>query len=198
MHEEIGPISFFPIAQREKPDLSDQIIVRSGVALPGLIASLKGVISDVNPAIDVDFKVFKTQIRESLLRDQLMATLSGFFGFLAVLLAAIGLYGVFSYAVVQRTNEIGIRMALGAQRADVVRMIMREAGVVLLLGLVAGVGIALAATQLAASLLFGLKPRDQLTLILSVFILSLVAALASYVPAYRASRLDPLVALRYE
>jgi putative ABC transport system permease protein len=198
MHEEIGPISFFPIAQREKPDLSDQIIVRSGVALPGLITSLKGVISDVNPAIDVDFKVFKTQIRESLLRDELMATLSGFFGFLAVLLAAIGLYGVFSYAVVQRTNEIGIRMALGAQRADVVRMIMREAGVVLLLGLVAGVGIALAATQLAASLLFGLKPRDQLTLILSVFILSLVAAVASYVPAYRASRLDPLVALRYE
>jgi putative ABC transport system permease protein len=198
MHEEIGPISFFPIAQREKPDLSDQIIVRSGVALPGLITSLKGVISDVNPAIDVDFKVFKTQIRESLLRDELMATLSGFFGFLAVLLAAIGLYGVFSYAVVQRTNEIGIRMALGAQRADVVRMIMREAGVVLLLGLVAGVGIALAAAQLAASLLFGLKPRDQLTLILSVFILSLVAAVASYVPAYRASRLDPLVALRYE
>jgi putative ABC transport system permease protein len=198
MHEEIGPISFFPIAQREKPDLSDQIIVRSAAALPGLITSLKGVISDVNPAIDVEFKVFKTQIRESLLRDQLMATLSGFFGFLAALLAAIGLYGVFSYAVVQRTNEIGIRMALGAQRADVMRMIMREAGVVLLVGQVAGVGIALAATQLAASLLFGLKPRDQLTLILSVFILSLVAALASYVPAHRASRLDPMVALRYE
>ena len=198
MHEEIGPISFFPIAQREKPDLSDQIIVRSGAALPGLITSLKGVIADVNPAIDVDFKAFKTQIRESLLQDQLMASLSGFFGFLAALLAAIGLYGVFSYAVVQRTNEIGIRMALGAQRADVVRMIMREAGVVLLLGLVAGVGIALASAQLAASLLFGLKPRDPLTLILAVVTLSAVAALASYVPAYRASRLDPMVALRYE
>jgi ABC-type antimicrobial peptide transport system permease subunit len=94
-----------------------------------------------------------------------MATLSGFFGFLAALLAAIGLYGVFSYAVVQRTNEIGIRMALGAQRSDVVRMIMREAGLILLLGLAAGTGIALAAAQLAASLLFGLKPRDPLPLI---------------------------------
>jgi predicted permease len=198
MHEEFLPISFFPISQRERPDLSDQIIVRSGAALPGLINSLKNTIADVNPAIDIDFRVFKTQIRESLLQDQLMATLSGFFGFLAALLAAIGLYGVFSYAVVQRTNEIGIRMALGAQRADVVRMIMREAGLILLLGLAAGTGIALAAAQLAASLLFGLKPRDPLTLILAVVTLSLVAALASYVPAYRASRLDPMVALRYE
>ncbi|HEV3252942.1 MAG TPA: ABC transporter permease [Candidatus Acidoferrales bacterium] len=198
MHEEFLPISFFPISQREKPDLSDQIIVRSGAALPGLINSLKSTIADVNPAIDIDFRVFKTQIRESLLQDQLMATLSGFFGFLAALLAAIGLYGVFSYAVVQRTNEIGIRMALGAQRSDVVRMIMREAGLILLLGLAAGTGIALAAAQLAASLLFGLKPRDPLTLILAVVTLSLVAALASYVPAYRASRLDPMVALRYE
>jgi putative ABC transport system permease protein len=198
MHEEFLPIAFFPITQREKPELSDQIVVRSAAALPGLINSIKGVIADVNPAIDIDFRVFKTQIRESLLQDQLMATLSGFFGFLAALLAAIGLYGVFSYAVVQRTNEIGIRMALGAQRADVVRMIMREAGLVLLLGLVAGAGISLAAAQLAASLLFGLKPRDPITLILAVVTLSLVAALASYVPAYRASRLDPMAALRYE
>jgi putative ABC transport system permease protein len=89
-------------------------------------------------------------------------------------------------------------MALGAQRADVVRMIMREAGLVLLLGLVAGAGISLAAAQLAASLLFGLKPRDPISLILAVVTLSLVAALASYVPAYRASRLDPMAALRYE
>jgi putative ABC transport system permease protein len=198
MHEEFAPIAFFPRAQFENSDASDQIIVRSGAALPALINSIKGVIADVNPAIDIDFRVFKTLIRESLLQDQLMASLSGFFGFLAALLAAIGLYGVFSYAVVQRTNEIGIRMALGAQRADVVRMIMREAGLVLLLGLVAGAGISLAAAQLAASLLFGLKPRDPLTLILAVVTLSAVAALASYVPAYRASRLDPIVALRYE
>jgi predicted permease len=198
MHEDFLPVSFFPMTQREKPELSDQIIVRSSVALPGLINSLKNTIADVNPAIDIDFKVFKTQIRESLLQDQLMATLSGFFGFLAALLAAIGLYGVFSYAVVQRTNEIGIRMALGAQRADVVRMIMREAGWILLVGVAAGTAIALAAAQLAASLLFGLKPRDPLTLILAVVTLSVVAALASYVPAYRASRLDPIVALRYE
>ena len=127
-----------------------------------------------------------------------MATLSGFFGFLAALLAAIGLYGVISYMVLQRTKEIGIRMAIGAEGSHVVRMIMREAGMLTIIGLVVGAGLALATAQVAKSLLFGLKPRDPLTLVLSVVILSAVAALASFLPARRASKLDPLTALRYE
>ncbi|MBA0083857.1 MAG: FtsX-like permease family protein [Acidobacteria bacterium Pan2503] len=127
-----------------------------------------------------------------------MATLSGFFGFLAALLAAIGLYGVISYMVVQRTKEIGIRMAIGAKRVDVVGMILRQAGILTVAGLVIGTGLALASAKVAKSLLYGLQPRDPFTLVLAVVTLTAVAALASFLPAYRASRLDPLKALRYE
>jgi len=139
-----------------------------------------------------------TRIHESLLQDQLMATLSGFFGFLAALLAAIGLYGVISYMVVQRTKEIGIRMAIGAERLDVLKLILNEATLLTATGLVIGAGLALAAAQAAKSLLYGLKPRDPITLLAAIVVLSAVAAFASFLPAYRASKLDPLIALRYE
>src|SRR5437867_3388089 len=139
-----------------------------------------------------------TDIWESLLRELLMATLSCFFGFLAALLATIGLYGVISYTVARRTNEIGIRMALGARRTDIVGMIMREAGWLVALGLALGAGLAAAVAKTAASLIFGLKPRDPLTLAFAIVTLTAVAALASFLPARRASRLDPMVALRDE
>ena len=198
MHEEFLPFMYFPAPQQEKPSPDDQILIKSSLPVTSLMASLKQTIGDLNPGIDLEFRVFKTQIHDSLLQDQLMATLSGFFGFLAALLAAIGLYGVISYMVVQRTREIGIRMAIGAKRADVVTMILREAAVLTVAGLVIGTGLALGAAQAAKSLLFGLKPRDPLTLVMAVVTLSAVAALASFLPAYRASRLDPLTALRYE
>jgi putative ABC transport system permease protein len=198
MHEEFLPFMYFPAAQEEKPSPDDQILIRSSLPLTNLIGSMKETIADVNPGIDLEFLVFKTRIQNSLLQDQLMATLSGFFGFLAALLAAIGLYGVISYMVIQRTKEIGIRMAIGADRADVLRMILREATVLTVTGLLIGSGLALAAAQAAKSLLYGLKPRDPLTLVMAVVTLSTVAALASFLPAYRASKLDPLTALRYE
>ncbi len=198
MHEEFLPFMYFPATQQEKPSPDDQILIRSSLPLTSLMISMKETIADVNPGIDLDFKVFKTRIHDSLLQDQLMATLSGFFGFLAALLAAIGLYGVMSYMVIQRTKEIGIRMAIGAKRADVVKMILREAGVLTIAGLVIGAGLALGAAQAAKSLLYGLKPRDPLTLVMAVVTLTAVAALASFLPAYRASKLDPLTALRYE
>jgi predicted permease len=198
MHEELLPFMYFPASQQEKPSPDDNILIRSSLPVASLLASLKQTISDVNPGIDLEFRVFKTQIHESLLQDQLMATLSGFFGFLAALLAAIGLYGVMSYMVIQRTREIGIRMAIGAKRADVVKMIFREAGLLSGAGLVIGTGLALGAAQVAKSLLFGLTPRDPFTLVMAVVSLSAVAALASFLPAYRASRLDPLTALRYD
>lgn len=198
MHEEFLPFMYFPAAQEEKPSPDDQILIRSSLPLTNLIGSMKETIADVHPGIDLEFLVFKTRIQNSLLQDQLMATLSGFFGFLAALLAAIGLYGVISYMVIQRTKEIGIRMAIGADRADVLRMILREATVLTVTGLLIGTGLALAAAQAAKSLLYGLKPRDPLTLVMAVVTLSTVAALASFLPAYRASRLDPLTALRYE
>jgi predicted permease len=198
MHEEFLPFMYFPSTQEEKPSPDDHILIRSLLPLNSLIASMKETIANANPGIDLEFLVFKTRIQDSLLQDELMATLSSFFGFLAALLAAIGLYGVMSYMVIQRTKEIGIRMAIGAERADVLRMILREATVLTVAGLVIGTGLALASAQAAKSLLFGLKPRDPFTLVMAVVTLSAVAALASFLPAYRASKLDPLTALRYE
>lgn len=198
MHEEFLPFMYFPSTQEEKPSPDDHILIRSSLPLANLISSMKETIADVNPGIDLEFLVFKTRIQNSLIQDELMATLSSFFGFLAALLAAIGLYGVMSYMVIQRTKEIGIRMAIGAERFDVLRMILREATVLTVIGLVIGTGLALAAAQAAKSLLFGLKPRDPLTLVIAVVTLSAVAALASFLPAYRASKLDPLTALHYE
>jgi putative ABC transport system permease protein len=198
MHEEFLPFAYYPTTQQEKPSPDDQILIRSSLPLTSLMASVKQTMGEMNPGIDLEFKVFKRQIQNSLLQDELMATLSGFFGFLAVLLAAIGLYGVISYMVVQRTREIGIRMAIGADRVAVVRAILREAGTLTVAGLVIGTGLALGAAQAAKSLLYGLKPRDPLTLVIAIFTLSAVAALAGFLPAYRASKFDPLVALRYE
>src|SRR5437867_10217929 len=147
MHEEFLPFMYFPATQQEKPGPDDQILIRSSLPLTSLMASLKETIAGVNPGIDLEFRVLKTRIHDSLLQDELMATLSGFFGFLAALLAAIGLYGVISYMVVQRTKEIGIRMAIGAKRVDVVKMILGEAGILTVARLVIGTALARASAS---------------------------------------------------
>jgi ABC-type antimicrobial peptide transport system permease subunit len=127
-----------------------------------------------------------------------MATLSGFFGFLAAVLAVIGLYGVVSYMVQRRTNEIGIRMALGAERVSILRMILLDAFLLLAIGIVVGLGLSIALGKTASSLLFGVKPADPITLGMAAALLAVVAAAASYVPARRAAKVDPMIALRYE
>jgi ABC-type antimicrobial peptide transport system permease subunit len=135
---------------------------------------------------------------QSLLAERLLATLSGFFGALAVVLAMIGLYGVMSYTVAERTSEIGIRMALGAGRADVTAMILRKAATLLMTGLALGAGLSLAAASAASTLLFGLKPRDPATLAIAAAVLAAVALGASYLPARRAAALDPIASLKNE
>jgi putative ABC transport system permease protein len=198
LQETFSPIAFLPISQSPRPSPSGQILIRSNTPLPGLIASVKSTLMEINPDIRFRFQVFKTQIRDSLLRERLMATLSGFFGFLAALLASIGLYGVISYMVGRRTHEIGIRMALGASRRNVLMIVMREAAILLVAGLAIGTVLALVVTRTAGALLFGLQPNDPATFVIAVTLLAVIAALASYVPARRAARLDPMVALRDE
>jgi putative ABC transport system permease protein len=137
-------------------------------------------------------------VRETLTTERLMAALSGFFGAPAVLIATIGLYGVMSYMVARRRVEIGIRMALGADRGRVVRMVVAEAGALLMIGIAIGAGLSILAAWSAAALLYGLEPWDPLTLRLAIALLGAISLLASWLPAYRASRLAPTVALREE
>src|SRR5439155_1435913 len=127
LREEFTPIVFLAATQEAKPDPYLEVVLRSGAPLPTLTREIADAVTNAHPAAILQFETMNTLVRESLLRERLMASLSGFFGLLAVLLATIGLYGVMSYMVERRRNEIGIRIALGADRAAVVAMVMREA-----------------------------------------------------------------------
>jgi ABC-type antimicrobial peptide transport system permease subunit len=198
MREEPIPLVYLTMAQDDRPDNFPQFMIHASVPPSVALPAIKEAILRSGPETIIDFRTLQSQIRDSLLRERLMATLSGFFGFLAVLLATIGLYGVISYTVARRTNEIGIRVALGAQRSHVIGMIMREAGVLLAAGVVVGAALALVAARTAGSLLYGLKPHDPATLAIAVVAIALVAAVASFLPAHRAAGLDPVTALREE
>ncbi|HZI58015.1 MAG TPA: ABC transporter permease [Verrucomicrobiae bacterium] len=198
MREDFSPIAYLARSQDKKPDGVTSVVLRSDISVESLTSSVERTTAEINPAIGIQFSVFKSQVRDTMQRERLMASLSGFFGLLAGLLATIGLYGVISYMVVRRRNEIGIRMALGAGRGRVLSLIMREAAILLAIGLAAGTALSFVSTQAAASLLFGLKPRDPLTLALAAFALALIAAAASYLPAFRAARIHPTEALREE
>jgi putative ABC transport system permease protein len=198
LREDFMPIAYLVTSQDPTPNESDQFLIRSSASAETLVSAVKHAIQQASPLISFDVRIFQTQIEDSLLRERLMATLSSFFGGLAVALASIGLYGIVSYTVVRRTNEIGIRMALGADRSDVVAMILREAAKLVTIGLAAGTLLALGAGLTARALLFGLTPYDPATLAVAVGVLAAVAAVASYLPARRAAGLDPMTALRDE
>jgi predicted permease len=137
-------------------------------------------------------------VDQSLTRERLLAQLCVFLGALALVLASVGLYGVLSYSIARRTNEIGIRMALGARQGTVLGMVLRETSLVVAIGIAIGVPVALALTRVVSSQLYGLKATDPLTIVAASLVLAAVAMFAGYLPARRASRVDPLVALRYE
>jgi predicted permease len=138
------------------------------------------------------------QVARSITNQRLVAQLSAVFGLLAVFLSCIGIYGVMSYVVTRRTNEIGIRMALGAGRSNMLSMVLREILTLVSIGVVIGVPIALAGDRLVSNMLFGLKSTDPITLVNATIVLVIVAAIAGYLPARKASLIDPMVALRYE
>jgi ABC-type antimicrobial peptide transport system permease subunit len=142
------------------------------------------------------------QLEGRFAQERLFATAYSLFGGLALLLACIGLFGVMSYAVSRRTNEIGVRMALGARRVDVIRMVLGESSVMVVIGVVAGLGIAALTVKLAwnqlTPVLFGLRPTDLTAVVVAIVLMVVVATVAGFLPARRASRVDPLAALRVE
>jgi len=198
LREKFPPIVYQAQSQDPLPTPADSFVIRSPLPMDALTTAVRGALTDASPGIRYQFQVFKTSIRDTLLQERLMASLSSAFGILASLLAAIGLYGVMAYLVTRRRNEIGIRMALGAGRREIVGMVLRESGILLGSGLVAGAVLSQFATASVASLLFGLKATDLRSLLGAAGLLAVVALAASYVPARRAANLDPNTALREE
>ncbi len=200
VREEFQPIIFLAESQgaAPAPDPDSTLLIRSGENVSSLIASVKEMAQRTNPEMVLNFSVLRTSVLRGLSRERLMATLSGFYGALAATLALVGLYGIISYMVIRRRNEIGIRMAMGAGRMRILRMILREAMVLLAVGLAIGGILVLAAGGAAGAMLFGVKANDTVSLAEAMAALALAAVCASLIPAARATGVQPVEVLREE
>ena len=198
LREPTPPMTFAPSTQCPNSGPWTAMLIHSNMPTAAVAAATKARLREKYPDVLVEFFDFQVAIRDSLIEDRLMATLCGFFGGLAALLTMIGVYGVISYLVATRRNEIGIRMALGATRLNVVSIVLRRTLVPLGIGIAAGLVLSLLVTRAAGALLFGLQPHDSITFAGAVLLLVLVAVAGSFFPARRAAKVDPMVALRYE
>jgi ABC-type antimicrobial peptide transport system permease subunit len=173
--------------------------VRTAGNPTAFIPTIRSAMRQIDPTLGLEgLKTQTQQIAEDLTQERMFAELCSLFGVVALALAAIGLYGLMAYSVARRTNEIGIRMALGAQQGQVLFMVLRQSAGLVAVGVAAGLLAAVSATRLIASELYGLKPTDPLTLAFATFFIMVVAGFAAYFPARRATKVDPMVALRYE
>jgi putative ABC transport system permease protein len=193
LRQKARPLIYFP------GQGGDVLVARAAADPAMLLTMIRQEIQVIDKSLEISSVRTIPQLRDQeLVQERLLAQLSSFFGLLALLLACVGLYGVMSYDVARRTHEIGIRMALGAQRRDVVGLVLRETMLLVGAGVVIGLSGALWATRLIATLLYGLTPNDPLTMALAGLLLLTVATLSAYIPARRASRVDPMVALRLD
>jgi ABC-type antimicrobial peptide transport system permease subunit len=196
LREESRAIAFLPIAQDEEIPEDLTFLVRSQGPLSSTIGGIRRTMEEMQRGMLVQFRVLEVQVAQSVTRERLMANLSGGFGILAALLSTLGLYGVIAYSVARRRREIGVRIALGATRRDVLGLVCGEAGRLLIVGLAIGIAGAYGVSRYAASLLYGLQPGDLTSLALGCVLLTITAMTAALVPARRATRVDPAVALR--
>jgi predicted permease len=196
LREPLGPIMYFPDTQAPELDPFISLLIKADRDPASMRASVMRAVTDIHPAITMTPQSMTERVQNSLLRERLMAALSGGFAALAVILAAVGLYGLMAYGVARRRNEIGVRVALGATRGRIVNMILRETVWLVGIGVVVGVALAVWSGRAAEALLYGLKASDPRTLSIGIVALAVVAGLASVIPAQRAARLDPTTALR--
>jgi predicted permease len=192
--------SEFYLAFAQDPNPSSLVVYARTAGDPKTVfAALRREASSLDPSLPItSLRTMEDQIDESLYAQRAMAALSAFFGILATLLAAIGLYGVMAYTVTRRTREIGIRLALGAGRASLLKLVLLEVALLTAAGVAIAIPVALAVTRLVRSELYGIVPNDPLSIAAAALVLASVALLAGYIPAERATRVDPLTALRYE
>jgi len=198
LREDDQPILYVPMWQAALRRPVGQFVIRSAGRNDALVTSLRKTLAGIDSKVRYSFRPLDDVVQHSLLRERLMAMLAVPLGTLAVILAALGLYGVFSHTVAQRTREIGIRMALGADRRVIIGSILSEAAVVLLIGLSSGAFVTFVAGRAASALLFGLQSYDPISLGAAIVVLAFVALIATYVPARRAASVDPAIALRHE
>jgi predicted permease len=197
VRDEAPPTMYVPYLQAR---MSNPVIaVRTASAQISVLKEVRTVVSQIDanlPLMDISSQI--EMVEQRFLQERVFALAYTLFGGLALLIAAIGLFGLMSYSVSRRTGEIGIRMALGAQRADVLRHVMGESLILVAIGVVIGVAVALWAGRLIATLLYGLTPTDVWTMVAAVVVMVVVSTVAGYLPARRASRVDPMIALRYD
>jgi len=198
VQEELRRTAFVPLGQDNDPAAATTLMVRGQASPSQLIPALRTVIMQAHPTLSLEFRPFDLQILETFRTQRLIAMTSAIFGAFALFLAIVGLYGVTSYAVGKRQGEIGVRMALGARRSDVLWLVMRDVTLILAFGAIFGVAISLGAARYLSSIIYGLSPTAPAILVAAVAILGGAGLLAGIFPALRASRIDPAVALRHE
>jgi putative ABC transport system permease protein len=196
LREDFLASAYYPLSQMGEGFSVTVLEIRTGMAPDLLIPVVRDTVLRVNRAIEIEFGTLKQQVDDSLARERLLALLSGFFGFLGLVLTVIGLYGVMAYVVSRRRKEFGIRMALGAPRESILRLVLKDISVILAAGVLTGVVVSLVASRLVEKMLFGMPARDLTTLLVASAVLSLVGLLAGHAPARRAAGLNPMTVLR--
>jgi predicted lysophospholipase L1 biosynthesis ABC-type transport system permease subunit len=198
LNEPLLKTGFVASTQEPEPGPDLHFEIRFDGPMEALVAAVRPAIGAINKDAALEIRTLDSRISDSLVQPRLVALLSSFFGFLALLLATIGLYGVISYAAARRRGEIGIRMALGAAEGAVTWLILRDVAFILTVGTALGVGVSLVAGRFIKSLLFGLEATNTATLALAAAVLCASAIFAAYLPARRAAKMDPMTALREE
>ncbi len=197
VRDKVEPMIFVPIWRQSAGSCS--LVLRTSTGTAGIAAALRREIGALDPVIPLlNLRTLQNNLDQNILAERLIATLSGFFGALGLLISAVGLYGVISYAVTRRTREIGIRVALGARRGAVLWLVFRDALIMVAIGAVFGIAGSFAATRLVKAFLYGVGAQDVGNLFIAALILAAAAMIACLVPARRATKVDPMVALRYE